>query len=102
MSQAEHDRLLELMQRRQRQILVHSYIYYEANSNIISDMTFTKWSQELYELQRDYPDIAKETEYYEAYQGFDGASGFDLPYRMPHIVSRATHLMEYAKSKEEK
>ena len=69
----------DLILRRRLQILVHSYLYYEMNTNIISDKQFDKWALELVKLQRDYPDIAKKVQYAEDFSDFDGSTGFDLP-----------------------
>ena len=50
-----NDAIVSLIERRRRQLLVHSYIYYELNDSIISDDTWSKWAVELEELQRKYP-----------------------------------------------
>lgn len=89
--------ILELMNRRQRQILVHSYIYYELNDSLIPDITFDKWSMELAQLIQDYPEEYKKSAYFQAFYGFDGSSGFDLPYRSPEVVNTAHRLMSYFK-----
>ena len=68
-----------LINRRRIQILSHSYIYYRLNSNVISDHTFDEWSMELVELQKKYPDIAKDCVFAEAFKDFDGSSGYDIP-----------------------
>ena len=41
----------ELIKRRRLQLLIHSYIYYELNDNIVSDATWSKWAMELVKLQ---------------------------------------------------
>ena len=43
--------IAELLNRRRRQILVHSIIYYKMNDNLISDSTWSAWATELEELQ---------------------------------------------------
>ena len=50
--------IAELLNRRRRQILVHSIIYYKMNDNLISDSTWSAWATELEELQAEYPEIA--------------------------------------------
>ena len=89
--------LLELMNRRQRQILVHSFLYYQLNENIISDSDFDLWSKELYELMKNYPEIAKKSAYSEGFGKFDGSSGFDLPYNVPEVQSKGYQLLNYSK-----
>lgn len=88
---------LELINRRQRQILVHSFLYYQLNTNIISDHTFDRWSKELYNLMKDYPEIAKKSVYYQGFLEFDGSSGFDLPYTDPDIQNVGYRLLNYQK-----
>lgn len=83
----------ELIQRRRLQILVHSCLYYRLNTNIISDTTFDKWSKELYQLQIDYPEIAVQVTYHEAFKEFDGSSGYDLPYHDLDIQTKARRLL---------
>lgn len=82
--------------------MVHSYIYYEFNSNLISDHTYDKWCKELAQLLKDYPDEAKESAYAFAFRDFDGSTGFDLPYRSPEIVFTAHRLMDYEKKLRER
>ena len=56
-------------------MLVHSYIYYELNENIVSDAQWSKWAVELAELQKKYPKESAEVEYYEDFKDWDGSSG---------------------------
>lgn len=53
----------ELLNRRRRQILVHSIIYYKMDDNLISDSAWSAWATELEELQKKYPDIAAKVPY---------------------------------------
>lgn len=85
---------IEWMNRRQRQILVHSFLYYQLNENIISDSDFDKWSKELYEAMKENPEIAKQTVYYKDFLEFDGSSGYDLPYANPEIQSTGFKLLK--------
>lgn len=65
----------ERIRQRRRQMLVHSYIYYELNDSIISDATWSKWAKELAQLQKDYPEESKRVEEYEQFKDWDGSSG---------------------------
>lgn len=65
----------EKIRQRRRQMLVHSYIYYELNENIVSDHTWAKWAKELQELQEKYPKESAEVEEYENFKNWDGSSG---------------------------
>lgn len=91
--------IAELINRRRRQILVHSVIYYRMNDNIIDDYTWTRWANELAELQKQYPDIAKECWYADEFEDFDGSSGFNLPLDDPWAVNKARQLLEYESRK---
>jgi hypothetical protein len=88
-------KVAELIARRRRQILVHSYIYYEMNSNVISDSTWSKWAMELVELQNKYPEIAKKTVFSKTFENFDGSSGYDLDYTCDYAVRHGNDLLKY-------
>jgi hypothetical protein len=61
----------DLIKRRRLQMLVHSYIYYKLNDNIISNATFDMWAEELIDLQEKYPEISKEVELYDIFSEFN-------------------------------
>lgn len=89
------DKTKELMQRRIRQILVHSCIYYEYDTNIISDSTYDKWGKELVELIKKYPHYLKELEFGMDFTHYvEMPSGFNLPYRHPDILRKAQYLLK--------
>lgn len=71
-------KILELINRRQRQIIVHSVIYYRYNDSLISDYTFDTLSEELVTLQKMYIDIAKNSVFWNEMQDFTGETGFHL------------------------
>lgn len=83
---------LHLIERRRRQILVHSFIYYELNDNFISDSEFDRFCEELVALQEEFPELSKLGEEYNNFKDFDGSSGYDLLYRQPWIESVASGL----------
>ena len=90
----EELKIAEKIQRRRYQMLVHSYIYYEMNENIISDSQWSKWAVELAELQAKYPNIAERVIYADDFEGWDGSSGAFLTYRdKPNIVVSAQFLL---------
>lgn len=90
--QGEELKIAELIQQRRLQILVHSCIYYNLDKNLVSDATWDKWARELVQLQVDYPKIAEKVIWAEAFEGFDGSTGFDLPIHDDWVVNKAKQL----------
>lgn len=63
----------------QRYIILHSYIYYELNSNSISDKKYDKKAKELVKYKNDYPELWKKSMYYKQFgDEYNGATGFTL------------------------
>jgi hypothetical protein len=60
----------------QRWLLVHSFIYYELNNNVVSDEMYDMNSKQLAEMQNKYPDDFIKSKYYYAMKEFDGSTGF--------------------------
>lgn len=86
--------IAEKIKRRRLQLLVHSYIYYELDTNIISDETWDKWAKELVYLQQHYPNESRQVRYYELFKTFDGNTGFDLAKNADiDIISKAYYLL---------
>lgn len=83
----------EKIRQRRRQMLVHSYLYYEKDTNIVSDMKWSKWAVELAELQNKHPDIAKKVEFAEQFEDWDGSSGAHLVYS-DEIKATAERLLK--------
>lgn len=90
--QGEQLKIAELILQRRLQMLVHSYIYYELNDNIISDSTWSKWAVELADLQNKYPEIAKTVEWSEAFKDWDGSTGAFLPLQNEWVITKAYQL----------
>ena len=93
MTNEERVKIAELINRRRRQVLVHSIIYYKMNENLIPDSQWTKWAVELEELQNKYPDIAAEGYHAEEFKNFEHSSGFNLPLDDPYAVNKARQLL---------
>jgi NAD-dependent DNA ligase adenylation domain len=96
MNEAE---IMALINRKRRQVLVHSFLYYRMNTSIWSDHKFDQVANELVDLQRKYPEIAQKCAYHEYFQDFDGSSGFDLPLHLPEVVSAGIKLLRYHERK---
>ena len=70
----------EKIKQRRLQMLVHSYIYYELDKNIVSDAQWSRWAMELVKLQKENPIASKNAEYYEQFKDWDGSTGAFLQY----------------------
>lgn len=70
----------------QRVIIVHSYIYYELDDNVISDKDYDAKSKELVRYKNDYPDLWKNSMYYKQFgDEYNGSTGFTLYHSLdPH------------------
>lgn len=98
----EEQTIAEKIKQRRRQMLVHSYLYYQLGTSIIDDFTFDRWARELVKLQADFPDIAATVEYHKDFIDFDGSSGFDLPFALPDIQRVGNRLLKYEENSNEK
>ena len=92
----EELKIAEKIQQRRYQMLVHSYIYYELNRNIISDSKWSKWAMELAELQNKYPEIASKVKYAKDFEGWDGSSGAFLTYNDKHNITMTAHRLLFS------
>jgi hypothetical protein len=63
-----------------RSVLVHSYIYYELNANVIEDYRYDKLAAELVVKQKDKDN--QRGMYWDIFMDFDGSTGFDLYHRL--------------------
>ncbi|WMU07992.1 hypothetical protein vBCtySFA88_00060 [Clostridium phage vB_CtyS-FA88] len=95
-------KIYELINRRRRQMLIHSIIYYRLDANIIDDTTFNVWGRELLDLQTKYPEISKMVPMYEAFKNWDATTGYDLPMTNNHDIEVAKMLIKYEEVKNEK
>lgn len=87
-------KVLELINRRQRQILVHSNLYYRQNVNLITDAQYDRWSHQLYDLIQTHPKEFRKSAWYEAFRTFDGNTGMGLPYTDSWVEGTANHLLK--------
>ena len=84
-------KLSEKIRQRRIQMLVHSYLYYELDENIIDDHKWQEWADELVELQKQKMEIGF---YDEAFRDWTGASGAFLPFDK-WVKDRAKKLLQY-------
>nr|DAU02280.1 MAG TPA: NAD-dependent DNA ligase (contains BRCT domain type II) [Caudoviricetes sp.] len=87
----------ELINRRRRQVLVHSVIYYKLNDNLIDDATWSKWALELEELQNQYPKISAGCLLAKEFENFDHSTGMSLPLDNLWAVHTAQYLLSIAR-----
>ena len=93
--------VLELMVRRRRQLLIHSYIYYGRGTSLISDRQWDRWARELERLNAEYPVLAGTGDFAGAFHKFTSASGYYLSYQSGWVVRAAEHLLMIAKEYED-
>lgn len=84
--------IAELIQQRRIQMLVHSCLYYEMDTNLIQDRQWDAWAKELRKLQEDYPEISKQVMMYKYFSDWDASSGAFLPLKHPWVVEKAKRL----------
>lgn len=90
--------IAEKIQRRRYQMLVHSYIYYELDDNIIPDSQWSQWATELAKLQDKYPHISNQVIYAEDFEDWDGSTGAFLNFKnKPNIITTAHRLLKKSK-----
>lgn len=94
------DPIAAKIQQRRYQMLVHSLLYYACDINLISDHQWQAWAQDLVRLQDENPDIASRVIFAEAFKGFDGSTGYHLPYGDEQVVNIAYRLLNRKNSAE--
>ena len=89
--------ILEKINQRERQLLVHCCLYYGMNKNIISDDTYDFFSFDLADLIKKHPDDFKKSAYHYEFRNFDPSTGLGLNYKKPEILKASYHLRKYHK-----
>jgi hypothetical protein len=70
---------LSLINRRRRQMHVHSVLYYHLDTTLISDAVFDKWAVELASLQKKYPESLHQGYMPGVFASWTGDTGMHLP-----------------------
>ena len=83
-----------LIKRRRLNMLIHSAIYYDLNTQIITDDLWQKWADELQKLQEDNPDCMKIDCWDSEFEDWDGATGAHLPHRHPWVHAKALYMLD--------
>ena len=85
----------------QRLIIVHSYIYYELDDNVISDKEYDARARELVKYKNEYPELWLASEYYKQFgDDYNGATGFTLYHDLNNkqkTIIRSIASMRYHK-----
>ena len=98
------DPIIAKINQRRRQLLVHSYLYYQMDDTLIDDATFDRFAHELKDLVTKYPDKAKKAVYSDEFKVWDKElqlfSGYCLPYNLPWVERKAMQLLRYRNKKQ--
>ena len=90
----EELKIAELIQRRRLQLLIHSCLYYNMDTNIVSDKKWDEWARELVKLQKDYPELSNNVCWSEAFADWDASSGAFLPLDDPWVIRIAKRFVQ--------
>lgn len=63
---------------RERQILLHSYLYYVLDTSVVDDSKWSQWAEELEYMLHEYPEEAKCSEFFKYFKDFDHSTGANL------------------------
>lgn len=89
--------ILERINQRRRQLLVHSFLYYRLYKSTITDHQYDTFALDLIKLQEEYPEIAEQGIYANEFRGFSMGDSFALPLGDPRVQMMA---MRYLRAKE--
>jgi hypothetical protein len=92
--------ILERINQRRRQLLVHSYLYYRRNTSTITDHQYDRFALDLIKLQEDYPEIADQGIYADEFRGLSMGDSYALPLGEPAVQEMAMRFLR-AKNKRE-
>jgi len=62
----------------QKWLIIHSIIYYELNTSVVSDAMYDQNSNQLIELIKADRQSFRSSRWYRIFKDFDGSTGFDL------------------------
>lgn len=83
--------IAQRIRQRRQQLAVHSYLYYQLDSPIVSDDTWQRWANELVQLQRDFD--GRVLFYDREFFDWDGSTGMHLP-KDAWIAKKAAQVLE--------
>lgn len=77
----------------QRQIIVHSILYYEMSETVIQDFQFDSLCKQLLKFEKKLGSEYKQTEYYKYFYDFKGETGYYLYDRLNEYDKRYLKLI---------
>lgn len=86
------------IRQRRSQMLVHSYIYYVLDDNIVSDDDWQRWANELRDLQNQYPEYCKINFFDKEFSDWNGDTGAMLPLRNSYVVNKSLYIYNLVKN----
>lgn len=92
--------IISQINRRERQILVHSYIYYDLNDNVLEDYQYDAMARDLAKLIREYPEEFLRSEYYNIFINFGQGgcySGYNIPHNQLETIHNAISILKLHK-----
>ena len=91
--------LAEKIKQRRAQMLIHSYIYYRLDDNIVSDHQWQHWAFELAKLQNENPNECKIGFFDKEFEGWTGAhGGSHLPLNAPYVQRVGRRILDNARA----
>lgn len=100
---------VDKLNRLERLVLLHSIIYYELESNVISDYDYNKLTRLLAKKVQQYQDTKlKDTMYYYVFKDYtDGSTGFDLFFKLnkkdkEYLIDLARMVLGHYEAKQNK
>lgn len=88
----------ERINQRRRQLLVHSFLYYQLDTSEIPDHQYDKFCLDLIELQEKYPKIAETCIFPDDFRGFQTGGSYKLPYSHPEVQEWAFRFLRAAEN----
>lgn len=78
----------------QRWLLVHAVIYYNYNSNIVSDLEWDNNAKEYLCFVKDHKNELKQSYYFDVFKEFEGNTGFDLMSKLKKMNEEHCHYLD--------
>lgn len=87
------DEIKSKIRQRRSQMLVHSRLYYEMDTNIVDDDTWQRWANELRDIQRQHPDCCRIDFFDRDFANWNGDTGMHLPLKNDYVVNKTQQVL---------